>query len=181
MTIYCIRTRRPGEHSWQFVCRGEAVTDRRRLALTWDSEQLAGRWLPHFARAIEPLVAAGNKLVWHCDGNLMDLVPLLLDAGLSGLQGFQYEDGMDYQRLTALRTREGEELLIIAGCSVTRTLPFGTPRQVRDELRFLVEHGPRTGLFLGASSSLAPGVPWENLHTLVEGLRYYRERGRGAR
>ena len=52
MTIYCIRTRRPGEHSWQFVCRGEAVTDRRRLALTWDSEQLAGRWLPHFARVL---------------------------------------------------------------------------------------------------------------------------------
>ena len=44
MTIYCIRTRRPGEHSWQFVGRGAAVTDRRRLALTWDSEPLAARW-----------------------------------------------------------------------------------------------------------------------------------------
>jgi uncharacterized protein (DUF169 family) len=30
------------------------------------------------------------------------------------------------------------------------------------------------GLFLGGSSSIALGVPWENLATLVEGLRYYR-------
>ena len=52
MTIYCIRTRRPGEHSWQFVGRGAAVTDRRRLALTWDSEQLADRWLPHYRQQL---------------------------------------------------------------------------------------------------------------------------------
>lgn len=48
MSIYCIRTRRPGEHSWQFVCRGATVTDLRSLALTWQTEQLAGRWLPHY-------------------------------------------------------------------------------------------------------------------------------------
>ena len=52
MTIYCIRTRRPGEHSWQFVGRGLAVTDRRSQALTWDSELLAGRWLPHYRQQL---------------------------------------------------------------------------------------------------------------------------------
>jgi len=61
---------------------------------------------------------------------------------------------------------------------VTTTLPHGTPVDVRDELRFLVENGPRTGLILGASSSITPGVPWENLRTLVDGLKHYREHGR---
>jgi hypothetical protein len=46
-------------------------------------------------------------------------------------------------------------------------------------MHFLVENGPRTGLFLGASSSIAPGVPWENLKTFVEGLHHYRLHGRG--
>ncbi len=64
--------------------------------------------------------------------------------------------------------------VIIAGVSVTRTLPFGTPADVRREMGWLVENGPPTGLFLGASSSIAPGVPWENLRTLVEGLPYYQ-------
>jgi len=77
-----------------------------------------------------------------------------------------------------MKDRDGRELLIIAGVSVTRTLPHGTPEDVRDEMKFLVEHGPKQGLFLGASSSIAPGVPWENLKALVDGFAHYRLCGR---
>ena len=133
-------------------------------------------WFPHFTRCIEPLVKAGVNLIWHCDGNLMEMVPRLLEAGVKGFQGFQYEDGMDYPKICAMKARDGDSLLIWAGVSVTRTLPFGTPRDVRDELKFLVENGPKTGLFLGVSSSIAPGVPWENMQALLDGLAYYREK-----
>ncbi|MBI3946670.1 MAG: hypothetical protein HY321_12175 [Armatimonadetes bacterium] len=138
-------------------------------------ETLDRLWLPHFARAIEPLVKAGVRLLWHCDGNLMAMVPRLLDAGVGGFQGFQYEDGMDYARICRTKSRAGDDLMIIAGVSVTRTLPNGTPADVKRELVWLVENGPKRGLFLAASSSIAPGTPWENILTLVEGLRYYRE------
>jgi hypothetical protein len=50
---------------------------------------------------------------------------------------------------------------------------------VKREMEFLVRHGPPVGLFLGGSSSIAPGVRWENIEMLVEGLRYYRTHGRG--
>lgn len=136
-------------------------------------------WLPHFARAIAPVRQAGIRMVWHCDGNLMQLFPRLIEAGIEGFQGFQYEFGMDYRRICQLRDRSGRELMIIAGVSVTTTLPHGTPEDVRRELRFLVEHGPRQGLLLGASSSIAPGVPRANLDALVEGLAHYRRHGRG--
>lgn len=141
-------------------------------------ESLDEIWFPYFAKSIEPLRHANVCMIWHCDGNLMEMVPRLIDCGIQGFQGFQYEDGMDYERICRMRTRDGESLLIIAGASVTRTLPMGTPDDVKRELAWLVEHGPRTGLFLAASSSITPGVPWENLLTLVEGLRYYREHGR---
>jgi len=135
-------------------------------------------WLPHFARAIKPLRDAGVRLIWHCDGNLMALVPRLLEAGLGGFQGFQYEDGMDYERICRMKTRDGGDLLIVAGVSVTRTLPHGTVDDVRKELRWLVEQGPKVGLFLGASSSVAPGTNRRNVRALIEGLQYYREHGR---
>jgi hypothetical protein len=135
-------------------------------------------WFPHFARCIRPLVDAGVKLLWHCDGNLMQMVPRLIEVGVKGFQGFQYEDGMDYGKICAMKTQEGDTLSIIAGVSVTATLPLGTPDAVRDQLRWLVRHGPPVGLFLGASSSITPGVPWENLSALVDGLAYYREHGR---
>jgi hypothetical protein len=135
-------------------------------------------WFPHFARCLEPVLQAGLRLIWHCDGNLMEMVPRLLDAGLKGFQGFQYEDGMDYERICKMKTRDGEDLTVIAGVSVTRTLPMGTPQDVKREMEWLVGNGPKTGLFLGCSSSITPGVPWENIKTLVEGLNYYQQHGR---
>jgi uroporphyrinogen decarboxylase len=141
-------------------------------------ESLDRIWFPHFARCLEPLLRAGVRLIWHCDGNLMAMVPRLLEVGLHGFQGFQYEDGMDYARICRMKTREGAGLIVMGGVSVTRTLPYGTPDGVRRELRWLVENGPATGLFLGASSSITPGVPWRNVQTLVEGLKYYRTTGR---
>jgi hypothetical protein len=135
-------------------------------------------WFPHFARSIEPLVKAGVKLIWHCDGNLSLMVPRLLDCGVRGFQGFQYEDGMDYERICRMKSRDGDDLIIIAGVSVTRTLPMGTANDVTNEIKWLVEHGPKTGLFLGCSSSVAPGVPWENIKALWDGLLYYQKHGR---
>jgi hypothetical protein len=139
---------------------------------------LERRWFPHFARSLAPLLAAGIQLLWHCDGNVMPMVPGLLACGVTGFQGFQYEDGVDYVRLCRMTGRDGAPLAIWAGVSVSTTLPHGTREDVRRELAWLVEHGPRVGLFLGASSSIAPGTNPENVRTFLEGLRHYRERGR---
>ncbi len=79
-----------------------------------------------------------------------------------------------------MKTKGGEDLVILAGVSVTTTLPKGSPSDVKRELDWLVEYGPRTGLMLAGSSSIALGVPWENMVTLVEGLRYYRTHGRSG-
>lgn len=143
-----------------------------------DIKSLDRLWFPHFARCLEPLLRSDVRLLWHCDGNLMQMVPRLLDVGLRGFQGFQYECGMDYERICRMKARDGSDLLIIAGVSVSTTLPYGTPDDVRRELAWLVRAGPSTGLFLGASSSITPGVPWENLIALAEGLEHYRIVGR---
>ena len=143
-----------------------------------DVRSLDAIWFPHFARAVAPLAAAGIRLLWHCDENLMQMVPRLIEAGVGGFQGFQYEDGMDYEKICRMTDRDGGPLMIWAGVSVTRTLPMGGPQDVADELEWLVRCGPPVGLVLGCSSSVTPGVKRENLRTLIEGLRYYLEHGR---
>jgi hypothetical protein len=142
-------------------------------------DSLERLWFPQMARAIRPLLDAGIRLIWHCDGNLMEMIPPLLEIGLGGFQGFQYECGMDYQKICRLKDRRGEPLFIWAGVSSCTTLPWGKPQKVKDELKWLVENGPERGLVLGASSSVTPGAPHENLRALIEGLSYYREHGRG--
>jgi hypothetical protein len=143
-----------------------------------DIKSLDKIWFPQLERALKPLIDNKINLIWHCDGNLSQMVPRLLNIGLSGFQGFQYEDNMDYVEICKMKTREGKAPFIIAGLSVTRTLPFGTPVDVKKELKFLVENGPETGLVLGCSSSIAPGIPHQNLITMNEGFAYYREHGR---
>jgi hypothetical protein len=137
-------------------------------------QSLEKLWLQHFQRSIMPMAEAGFKLVWHSDGNLMKMYPYLIECGVNGFQGFQYEFGMDYIKICSMKTRDGGMPLIIAGVSVTRTLPFGTPEDVRKEMAFLVENGPPVGLFLSMSSSCTPGTPVKNIETYIEGLRYYR-------
>ena len=144
-----------------------------------DIKTLDAIWFPQFARSIQPFIDAGIRLIWHCDGNLMDMVPRLLECGLGGFQGFQYEDGMDYEKICRMKTRDGDGLFIIGGVSVTTTLPHGTPADVRRQMDWLVEKGPKVGLMIGVSSSIAPGVPMDNMKTLIEGLAYYRLNGRG--
>ncbi|MDD5727571.1 MAG: uroporphyrinogen decarboxylase family protein [Victivallales bacterium] len=143
-----------------------------------DIKSLDKIWFPHFSRSIKPFLDAGIRLIWHCDGNLMQMVPRLLEVGLGGFQGFQYEDGMDYEKICRMTDRNGGPLFIIVGVSVTRTLPHGKPADVRREMAWLVEKGPKRGLMLGCSSSIAPGIPLENIKTLIEGFAYYREHGR---
>ena len=67
-----------------------------------------------------------------------------------------------------------------SGLSVTTTLPHGKPADVRRQLNWLVENGPKVGLMLGCSSSIAPGVPLENIKTLIEGFAHYRVHGRNG-
>jgi len=143
-----------------------------------DVNTLDKLWFPHFARAIEPFHQAGIRLIWHCDGNLMDLLPRLLEVGIGGFQGFQYEDGMNYEQICQMKSRDGDDLFIIGGVSVTTTLPHGKPADVRRQIDWLVEKGPPVGLMLGCSSSIAPGVPLENMQTLIAGFAHYRKQGR---
>ena len=144
-----------------------------------DIQTLDRMWFPHFARAIRPLLDEGIRIIWHCDGNLMQMVPRLIECGVGGFQGFQYEDGMDYEAICAMKTRDGDGLFIIGGVSVTTTLPHGTPADIRREIDWLVAKGPKVGLMLGCSSSIAPGVPLKNIRALIEGFDYYRQHRRG--
>ena len=152
------------------------MADSRGLLVSMKS--LEKMWVPHFSRSIKPVLKTGMNLIWHCDGNLMELIPYLIDCGIVGFQGFQYEAGMDYVKICKMKTKSGESLIIVAGVSVTDVLPHGTPQKVKEHMKFLVENGPETGLFLAASSSITPGTSRENVLTFIEGLKFYREHGR---
>ncbi len=136
---------------------------------------LRERYWPHASFALEPFLDAGIRLIHHCDGNVMPMLPDMVAAGFSGFQGFQYECGVDIYELRKQRSIRGEEMLIIGGLSVTRTLPFGNPDDVKREIDYCLDatDGGR-GFFLFTSNVTGVEVPPQNLETAYQYLKAYQ-------
>jgi hypothetical protein len=117
---------------------------------------------PHARYSIAPLLEAGIRLVYHCDGNVMPIIPDIVDIGFSGFQGFQYEFDIDpYKLREFVRDRPP---LFFAGLSVTKTLPAGTVADVRREVEYGMDFSRGgQGLFLFTSNVTGIDVPPENL------------------
>ena len=133
---------------------------------------LREHYAPALAYGLEPLLEAGCKPVWHCDGDVRELMPMLLECGVQGFQGFQPECGMHVEEIVKLRTREGEKLLIFGPFAVTTELPVMTPSQIRKKARYYADLcKDEADLIFFTSSSINPDVPVQNILAMYEGIR----------
>jgi uroporphyrinogen-III decarboxylase len=122
--------------------------------------------------AIEPLLEVGAKLVWHCDGNVKPILPDVLACGFAGLQGFQRECGIDLEWIVDLKDRDGNPLIIYGPLSVTTTLPFGTPDDVRREVKNAKDLcRDKASLVFFTSNTINPDVPLENIRAYWDAVQ----------
>jgi len=127
-------------------------------------EFLRKYYFPTVKMINEPLVNSGVRLIHHCDGDIRPVVQDFIDNGFSGLQGFQYEYGVDPYELKKIHSSMGEELLFFAGMSVTYTLPFGTIEDVHNEVEYLIDYTDGgKNMFLFTSNVTGVEVPTENI------------------
>ena len=138
-------------------------------------EWLRSHYFPTVKMITDPLVDAGIRMVHHCDGDVRPLLNDFIECGFSGFQGFQYEDGMDIYEIRKLRSKFAEEPIIFAGLSVTRTLPFGTVEEVRDEVDYFIDatDGGR-GMFLFSSNVIGVEVPPANIRAAYYHVKTYQ-------
>ncbi len=129
-------------------------------------EYLRGSYWPHVRTSLAPLLDAGIRLIHHCDGNVMALLDDMLASGFTGFQGFQTECGVDPAEIRRRTLAHHSRPLLLGGLSVTRTLPSGSPAEVRAEVDriFEVTSGGR-GLFLFTSNCTGVETPVENIRT----------------
>jgi len=133
---------------------------------------LRAEYYPLVEYALEPLLQAGAKVVWHCDGNSRPVIADLLTCGIGGLQGFQTECGMDVEWIAGRRTRAGDPLLILGAMSVTTTLLHGTPAEVAGEVRRAMRAcRDRAALAFFVSNTITPDIPLENIYAFWEAVR----------
>jgi hypothetical protein len=129
-------------------------------------------YLRHVKRSLEPLKDIGIKILWHSDGNIVPIVPYLLDAGVDGFQGLQetIETKIDVAALRERTTLAGKPPVIVGSVSSITTMPFGTPDDVRADVARCRDLAAAKGggWLLNFSSSLGPEVPEDNIRTYFE-------------
>jgi len=121
-------------------------------------------YFPYVRRSLEPLHGAGVRTIWHSDGDIRPIVEDILSCGVSGLQGFQEEYGVDIADIARHRTLDGEKLTIFAGPSVTTTLPYGTVGDVRRDIERIIDTlADECALFILPANNILPDCPVENV------------------
>ena len=144
------------------ILTGEDICSQRGPMVSPDF--LRREYFPLVEYALEPLLAVGAKIVWHCDGDYRPLLDDVLACGIGGLQGFQQECGMELEWIVDLRTRGGDPLLIFGPMPVTTTLPHGTPEDIRAEVHQAMRLcRDRASLAFFTSNTINPDVPLENV------------------
>lgn len=129
-------------------------------------------WVPRMRRVFAPALAKGVPIVFHSDGNIQELIPDLIDMGISVLNPLE-PYGMDIREI---KKRYGEEITLMGNMDVGGALSTGTPEQVRAETRGLIDDiGRGGGYILASCHSITSNVQPENFLAMV---RTAQEEGR---
>jgi len=129
------------------------------------------RWLkPRLASVIAAArqVRPDVLIFFHSDGNVLPIIPDLIEIGVDILNPVQPEcmDPADLKR------RYGDRLSFWGTIGTQTTFPFGTPDDVRREVRTRAETvGLGGGLFLAPTHVIEPEVPFENIVAFVGAVK----------
>ena len=114
----------------------------------------------------------GKDVFVHSCGNIERIMGDLVEMGVDGLNPVQPEC-MDLQML---QDRYGASIAYYGGISTQKTLPYGTPDEVRQEVDAIVEIMNRNdGYIIAPSQEIQEDVPYENLIALIEQAKKWAE------
>ena len=128
---------------------------------------------PFHRGLIEPFKQMGMRTRYHTDGSVLPIIEDLIEMGLDLLDPIQPDTpGMDAENLNA---QFGGRLSFYGGVDTQKLLPYGTAREVEDEvLRLIRVLGANGGYVVAASNAVQPDVPIENILALYGTAREYR-------
>jgi uroporphyrinogen decarboxylase len=121
-------------------------------------------WIPRMDRIMAPARSRGIPILFHSDGNILELIPDLLEIGVAAINPIE-PYGMDIREV---RKRFGSRLSLVGNLDVGGSLARGTPADVARDARELIEAvGSHGGLVLASSHSITSNVPAENFLAMV--------------
>ncbi len=131
---------------------------------------------PYVKRYCDLCHGFGIKVFHHDDGAMRDFIPDLLECGIDILNPIQWVcPGMEQD---GLKRDFGDRLCFHGGIDNQRILPFGTPAEVRAEVRRNIDTlaGDGTGYILAPCHNLQAVSPIENILAMYDEAWHYGKR-----
>ena len=113
------------------------------------------------------------KVFFHTDGDVFDLVDDFIEIGVDILNPIQTSAGK-MANLEALKKRYGDDLIFCGAIDTQNILPYGSPDQVRQEVRRVINTlGPGGGYMLASVHTIMDEVPPENILAIVDAVEEF--------
>lgn len=124
---------------------------------------------PRLARLFAPFRERGLPVIMHSDGQIQQILPDLVEIGLTALNPVQPEV-LDHTRLAE---NFGGKLAFYGGISTQTVLPFGTAEEVKTAVTTCVQTlaPDGTGLLLAPSHRMMTDIPMANAAALLEAFQ----------
>ena len=122
---------------------------------------------PRWTQIYEAVHAAGKIVMSHSCGSVAEIMPDIIEMGMDVLESVQPEPaGMNPYEL---KRKWGDQITFWGCLGSQSTIQFGTPEEIKAEVRRLcAEMGRGGGYILAPAKSLQPGTPIENAAAVVE-------------
>ncbi len=113
------------------------------------------------------------KVFFHTDGDVFPLIDDFIEIGVDILNPIQTSAGR-MGDLAELKRRYGKNIVFCGAIDTTQVLPFGSPRQVREEVRRVIRQlASGGGYLLAAVHTIQKDVPPENILAMVDAVEEF--------
>ena len=113
------------------------------------------------------------KVFFHTDGDVFDLIEDFVEMGVDILNPIQTSAGK-MANLTELKERYGHDIIFCGAIDTQRVLPYGTPQEVKQEVRRVISIlGEGGGYMVASVHTIMSEVPPENILAMVDAVEEF--------
>ena len=128
-------------------------------------------FIPMLKSVCVPLKQKGIKVIFHSDGNVMEVLDDMISSGIDGLNPIEPLAGMN---IGYLKKKYYKKLILVGNVDCSQVLPLGTKEEVISATKECIKiASPSGGHFIGSSSEITPSTPVENIITFYETIRNF--------
>ena len=113
------------------------------------------------------------KVFFHTDGDVFPLIEDFIEIGVDILNPIQTSAGK-MANLEELKQRFGKNIVLCGAIDTHRILPSGTPQEVRQEVRRVIDIlAPGGGYMVSSVHTIMEDVPAENILAMVDAVEEF--------